>query len=89
MMNAMLDSFHTVDVATAKADPGANANAFANNNNNVNDNEVDISMMNEGESTQGMRDTNVEDEILTRTEVGRRRKDKLAELVSRCSSLFY
>lgn len=87
MMNAMLDSFHTVDVATAKADAGANA--YANNNNNVNDNEVDISMMNGGESTQGMRDTNVEDEILTRTEVGRRRKDKLAELVSRCSSLFY
>ena len=43
-------------------------------------------MTNGVESTQGARDTDdgsVEDEILTRAEVGRRRKDKLAELVSR------
>ena len=75
IMDVMFDVLNTVDVATTtKA------------NNNENDKEGDTSMTNGVESTQGARDTDdgsVEDEILTRAEVGRRRKDKLAELVSR------
>ena len=80
MMDVMFDVLNTVDVATTtKA------------NNNENDKEGDTSMINMIESTQGARDTDdgsVEDEILTRAEVGRRRKDKLAELVSRIYCLF-
>jgi hypothetical protein len=68
----MFDAFNTVDVATTKAV------------NDEKDQGSNVSLMNGGESTQVARDTDdstVEDEILSRAEVGRRRKDKMAELV--------